>query len=150
VLLYGPLGELFGDLTNGADGTPPNAELIGLVAGVAILVGFIFYSVIYAITWAFYVAREIAIFASYTTLDQARFQIDATGGSLIWLILGNLLLIIFTLGIATPFAQQRLVRYFCDRITVHGTVNINAIMQSRELVGRTGEGLADAFDVSWI
>jgi hypothetical protein len=33
---------------------------------------------------------------------------------------------------------------------VHGTVNVNDIMQSRELVGRTGEGLADAFDVSWI
>jgi uncharacterized membrane protein YjgN (DUF898 family) len=57
---------------------------------------------------------------------------------------------IFTLGIATPFAQQRLVRYFCDRVRVHGTVDVNQIMQSRELVGRTGEGLADAFDVSWI
>lgn len=150
VLLYGPLGELFTDLTKGPDGAPPDAERFGLVIGVAVLVGFVFYGVIYAITWAFYVAREIATFASYTTLDQARFQIDATGGSLIWLILGNLFLIIFTLGIATPFAQQRLVRYFCDRVTVHGTVNIHAIMQSREVVGRTGEGLADAFDVSWI
>ena len=150
MLLSGPISELFGDFGQGPEGTPPDPGLMALVALVVFFVGFVFYGIIYAITWAFYVAREIAIFASYTTFDQARFQIDATGGSLIWLILGNLFLIIFTLGIATPFAQQRLVRYFCERITVHGTVNVHAILQSREVVGRTGEGLADAFDVSWI
>jgi uncharacterized membrane protein YjgN (DUF898 family) len=96
------------------------------------------------------VARELSVFASYTTLDNARFRMDATGGSLIWLILGNLLLIIFTLGIAMPFAQQRLVRYLVSRLSAEGTVDVNAILQSREAVGRTGEGLADAFDVSWI
>jgi uncharacterized membrane protein YjgN (DUF898 family) len=133
-------------------GTPPKPEqdfmIIAMI--VAFFGGFLIFSIVSAITWAFYTAREMAIFASYTTLDQARFQLDATGGSLVLLIVGNLLLIIFTLGIATPFAQQRLVRYFCDRISLHGSVNINQIMQSRELIGRTGEGLADAFDVSWI
>jgi uncharacterized membrane protein YjgN (DUF898 family) len=133
-------------------GTPPQPEqdfmIIAMI--VAFFGGFLIFSIVSAITWAFYTAREMAIFASYTTLDQARFQLDATGGSLVLLIVGNLLLIIFTLGIATPFAQQRLVRYFCDRISLHGSVNINQIMQSRELIGRTGEGLADAFDVSWI
>ena len=92
----------------------------------------------------------MAIFAAYTTLDGARFRLDATGGSLIRLVLGNLLLIIFTLGVATPFAQQRLIRYLCNRLSALGTVNVNAILQSREAVGRTGEGLADAFDVNWI
>ena len=93
---------------------------------------------------------EMSIFASYTTLDSARFRMEATGGSLIALVLGNLLLMIFTLGIATPFAQQRLVRYLVTRLSADGIVDVNAILQSREAVGRTGEGLADAFDVSWI
>jgi uncharacterized membrane protein YjgN (DUF898 family) len=142
----GTLGQLFGEATP----SPTDQDFLVLLVVIAVLAGFVIFGIVSAITWAFYTAREMAIFASYTTFDQARFQLDATGGSLVWLVLGNFLLIIFTLGIATPFAQQRLIRYLCDRFTVHGTVNVNDIMQSRELVGRTGEGLADAFDVSWI
>lgn len=145
---YGIFGDTLDSLFGGT--TPADPDLIAAVITIGFLVGFLLYGVIYSMTWAFYVAREMSVFASYTTLDRARFQLDATGGSLIKLILGNLLLIIFTLGIATPFAQQRLVRYFCNRLSVHGTVNVNEIMQSREAVGRTGEGLADAFDVGGI
>jgi len=131
-------------------GPPPDADLIGGLVVIAVLAGFLLFALISSVTWAFYTARELSIFASYTTLDKARFRLDATGTSLIWLVLGNLFLIIFTLGVATPFAQQRLIRYLCDRLSAQGTVNVGAIMQSREAVGRTGEGLADAFDVSWI
>jgi uncharacterized membrane protein YjgN (DUF898 family) len=131
-------------------GPRTDLEHIALILIIGAIGGFMLFSVVYSLTWAFYVAREMSIFASYTTIDQARFQLNATGGSLILLILGNLLLVIFTLGIATPIAQQRLVRYLCDRLTVHGTVDINAIMQSREALARTGEGLADAFDVGGI
>lgn len=153
--IYGLFGDtlkpLFESLGSpDRSGPPPDTELIGMIAVIAILVGFVLFSIVYSITWAFYIARELSIFASYTTLDRARFRLDATGSSLVWLVLGNLLLIIFTLGVATPFAQQRLIRYLCDRLSAQGTVDVNAIMQSREAVGRTGEGLADAFDVSWI
>jgi uncharacterized membrane protein YjgN (DUF898 family) len=102
---------------------------------------------IQSLVWALYAAREMNVFANYTTIDRARFKFDATAPSLVWLWVGNLLLIIFTLGIAIPFAQQRLVRYLCDRVSIEGTVNIASILQSRESLGRTGEGLADAFDI---
>lgn len=138
------LKEVFAGTSN------PQTEATVFVVVVGMIAGFLLFSIVSALIWAFYVAREMSIFTSYTTFDQARFQLDATGGSLIALTLGNILLIIFTLGIAIPFAQQRLVRYFCARLRVHGTVNVSHIMQSRETVGRTGEGLADAFDVSWI
>ena len=145
---YAIYGDTLGELIAAErTGSGNDVDLMALVLVAGIIVGFLLFSVVYALTWAFYVAREMSIFASYTTLDQARFQLDATGGSLILLILGNLLLVICTLGIATPFAQQRLVRYLCDRLTVHGTVNVDAIVQSREAVAGTGEGLADAFDV---
>jgi uncharacterized membrane protein YjgN (DUF898 family) len=132
------------------DGYVTEDGTLSLLIVFAVFAGFFIFGAFYAMIWAFYTAREIAIFASYTTLDQARFRIDATGWSLIGLIVGNLLLVIFTLGIATPFAQQRLVRYFCSRMSVQGTIDIDRIMQSREAVGRTGEGLADAFDVGGI
>ncbi|MGE3873611.1 MAG: YjgN family protein [Parvibaculaceae bacterium] len=145
--LYGMFGEVLA-----TERTEPGADLdlMGLFMVIAALIGFLLFSIVYYVIWAFYVAREMSLLASYTTLDLARFQLDATGTSLIWLVLGNMLLMLLTLGIATPFAQQRLVRYFCDRLIVHGIVNVNAIMQSRETVERTGEGLADAFDVGWI
>lgn len=148
--IYG-LGDWVKTLFDGyvsEDGKP--GPMLGIVIVFAFFAGFFIFGALYAMIWAFYTAREMAIFASYTTLDLARFRLDATGSSLIALIVGNLLLVIFTLGIATPFAQQRLVRYFCNRITVDGIVDIDKIMQSREAVGRTGEGLADAFDVGGI
>jgi uncharacterized membrane protein YjgN (DUF898 family) len=146
------IASTFGDALKAAFATPEDPHsrmtigffIFGLIAA------FLLFTAVSALTWAFYVAREMTVFASYTTLDQARFQLDATTGSLILLTLGNLLLIVFTLGIATPFAQQRLVRYLCTRLSAHGTVDVDQILQSREVVGRTGEGLADAFDVSWI
>jgi uncharacterized membrane protein YjgN (DUF898 family) len=145
------LKPLFENLGNPDPAGPlPDTEWIGLIAGIAAVAGILLFGAVYSATWAFYTARELSIFAAYTSLDRARFRLDATGASLIWLVLGNLLLILFTLGVATPFAQQRLIRYLCDRLSAEGTVNVNAIMQSREAVGRTGEGLADAFDVSWI
>ena len=155
IILAGLLGFAFYGMFNDVFATEPtdprtDRDLMGIVMVVAVLLGLLLFSIAYYVIWAFYVAREMSIFASYTTLDQARFQLDATGSSLIWLILGNILLMVFTLGIATPFAQQRLVRYFCDRLSVLGVVSVDEIMQSREAVGRTGEGLADAFDVSWI
>jgi uncharacterized membrane protein YjgN (DUF898 family) len=153
--IYGLFGDTLKPLLEALanpeqSGPPPDADLIGMIIAIVFVGGFLLFAIISSVTWAFYIARELSIFASYTTLDKARFRLDATGASLIWLVLGNLLLVIFTLGIATPFAQQRLIRYLCDRLSVHGTVSVNAIMQSREAVGRTGEGLADAFDVNWI
>ncbi|QIG51223.1 DUF898 domain-containing protein [Nordella sp. HKS 07] len=128
----------------------PPSQTVVIVTLLALFAGFMIVSALLAMIWTFYRAREMAIFASYTTLDRVRFRLDATGASLLGLVLGNLLLVIFTLGIATPFAQQRLVRYLCRRISIHGTVKIDRIMQSREPLGRTGEGLADAFDVGGI
>ena len=133
-----------------SDGPKPDSDVVALAIFVGFLVFFVLWSILQAIIWAFYTARELAFFASYTTLDKARFTLKATGGSLITLTLGNLFLVIFTLGIATPFAQQRLIRYLCDRLSAEGTVDIDSILQSPAPVGRTGEGLADAFDVGGI
>ena len=66
------------------------------------------------------------------------------------LTIGNVLLWIFTIGIATPFIQQRTIKYICDRLSVIGEVDIATILQSSAPIPRSGEGLADAFDVGGI
>jgi uncharacterized membrane protein YjgN (DUF898 family) len=127
--------------------TPSELWTIGKVAavlGLTLLAVF----VVIPMLWAIYTARELATFAGYTTAGNARFEMNATAWSLITLAIGNLLLVIFTLGIARPFAQQRLIRYLCERITVNGIVDVDRIAQSMATMDKTGEGLADALDVS--
>jgi uncharacterized membrane protein YjgN (DUF898 family) len=128
---------------------------LGSIANVLIVIavifaGFLLFALIQGILWSLYIAKELRIFASYTTFSEARFHFDATPGSLISLAIGNFLITVLTLGFGMPFVQQRLVRYLCDRISVDGLVNLDAIAQSRQPLDRAGEGLADAFDVGGI
>jgi uncharacterized membrane protein YjgN (DUF898 family) len=111
---------------------------------------FLLLSLIQGIVWSLYIAKELRVFAGYTTFGEARFRFDATAGSLVALALGNFLIYVLTLGFGMPFVQQRLVRYLCDRVCVDGAVNLDAIAQSHQPVDRAGEGLADAFDVGGI
>ncbi|HFC05091.1 MAG TPA: DUF898 domain-containing protein, partial [Rhizobiales bacterium] len=104
-------------------------------------------AIIFGVVWSFYTAYEMAKFAAYTSFDNAEFRFNATGPSIIGLWLGNMLLLIFTLGIAGPFTVQRTIKYFIDRLEVHGWVDIGKIEQSRAPVAAYGEGLLDAFDI---
>ncbi len=103
--------------------------------------------IIYSLVWTLYTAREMSLFAEYTCFDAASFKLDATPGSLIGLWLGNLLIMIFTLGIGQPFVVQRMVRYMANRLSVEGTVDVATIQQSTQALDKRGEGLLEAFDV---
>ena len=141
------LSQIFGDLFG--DQPQPSAEQyknIAVVVGFAVIL-FFAYAAVYPMIWAFYTAREMTIFADYTKLGTAQFSLRATPGSIIMLSLGNFFLWLVTLGIATPFIQQRTVRYVCDRLEVTGTVDIDKVRQSTAALDRTGEGLADALDI---
>jgi len=119
-----------------------------MMALVASIYGTMFIvAIFFAVIWAFYTAFEMARHASYTFFDNATFRFNATGGSLIMLWLGNLLIMIFSLGIAEPFTVQRTFRYFIDRLDVDGWVDIGQIQQSQARVDKRGEGLLDAFDL---
>lgn len=107
-------------------------------------------AIVYGIIWSFYTAYEMAKFASYTYFDNATFRFNATGASLIALWFGNVLIIIFSLGIAAPFTVQRTIKYFVERLEVDGWVDIGKIEQSRATMLKHGEGLLDAFDIDGI
>lgn len=95
-------------------------------------------------TW--YRAREFNYMASCTRYEGLRFTFNATFGSLFWLGFGNMLIVLFTLGMGLPYAQLRNFRYFCQRLSAEGEVDFEAIRQSAALRPSVGEGLADAFD----
>ncbi len=122
------------------------AEIVKYIILAGVILFFTFMLVI-PMLWAIYTAKELRTFATYTRFDGVPFTLDATTGSVIWLTVINLLLIVFTLGIAWPFVQQRIVKFFVDRMTLEGLVDVDRIRQSSAKMDRRGEGLADAFDV---
>jgi uncharacterized membrane protein YjgN (DUF898 family) len=149
--LVGPeVTKIFNEIFK-PDAAPTTDQIwtVGRVAMVLFLT-FIALFLVIPMLWAIYSAKELATFASYTSAGNATFKLNATATSLISLVIGNLGILIFTLGIARPFVQQRLIRYICDRISVIGTIDIDHVTQSMAYVDKTGEGLADAFDISVI
>jgi uncharacterized membrane protein YjgN (DUF898 family) len=143
--LYGAgLGEFLADMSE-IGKQDQHSLLVALM--IAVVLGLVGYYLLGGIIWSFYQAREMRLFWSYTTIHNARFRLNATAGSLIRLWVGNLALLVFTLGIGIPFIAQRNARYICDRLTIDGTVDLEAIMQSQAPIDRRGEGLAEAFDI---
>jgi len=121
------------------------ALVFGIFAAVIVL--YLLYVTIRSTIWSFYTAKELNVFAQYTRFSGASFEFNATAWSLITLWLGNMALIIFTLGIAQPFVEQRIMRYFVERLSVNGAIDFAAIQQSKAELDRRGEGLIDALDL---
>lgn len=121
------------------------AYVIGIAAGLFVI--YLLYAAIRSTIWSFYTARELNLFAQYTRFSGAGFEFNATAWSLITLWLGNMALIIFTIGIAQPFVEQRIMRYFVERLQVIGLVDFTAVQQSQTPLDRRGEGLVDALDL---
>jgi uncharacterized membrane protein YjgN (DUF898 family) len=105
------------------------------------------YMLIIPMLWSIYAAVEMSTLANYTRFDGAQFKLKATAGSIIWLVVGNLLLLVFTLTLARPFIIQRNISYVFKRLRLDGAVDLNRIRQSIAAKPTRGEGLADAFDL---
>ncbi len=75
----------------------------------------------------------------------------ATGGDFAKLIIVNLLLIIFTLGIAIPWVVTRTLAFVMDHIALDGIINFDQLRQEQEDYNdATGEDLSDFFDFGFI
>jgi uncharacterized membrane protein YjgN (DUF898 family) len=75
-----------------------------------------------------------------------RFGSNVTGGRLLRLIIGNLLLLFVTFGIGYPIVLQRLWRFGAENILIHGQVDGAVIEQSRLQPPRLGEGWLEVLD----
>ena len=74
-----------------------------------------------------------------------------TGGGLFSLLIVNFLIVIFSFGIAAPWAQVRTLRYMCKNLTVGKNFNPNSVTQTEEeYKDATGEDLGDMFDIGII
>ena len=80
----------------------PTASELQLVGFFALgLLGLLMcYVLIIPALWAIYSAKEMRTLAKYTRFDGAQFKLNATAGSVIWLAVGNLLIIVLAIAIA--------------------------------------------------
>jgi uncharacterized membrane protein YjgN (DUF898 family) len=137
-----------GDILNSHKPVDPSTQARMALTAFSIVAGAIVsYFILLPLVWTIYVATEMRVFASYTSLESTKFRLEATRWSLFGLTVGNLLISILTLSVGMPFVYQRTVRYFCDRLTVEGTIDFSTVKQSDAAIGRYGEGLAATFDI---
>ena len=97
--------------------------------------------------WAWYAAFKNRHFWNHTAMRGARFQSTITGGALLGLHVTNLLLVLFTLGLGTPWAIARMHSFWCNNLSLVGTVDWATIQQRAGEAQAVGEGLADTLDV---
>ncbi len=94
-----------------------------------------------------YHAVKLNYLARHTRLQDGHFRLDLRIGDLFRLVLGNFLILIFSLGILLPVVQKRLARHFVEKLEFVGTVDLDAIAQAGDNLEKTGEGFAEALDI---
>lgn len=83
--------------------------------------------------------------------DGATFKSDATAGDFFKLLVGNFLLIIFTLGIGYAWVVTRNLEFAARHIVIEGNIDFDTIQQTEEdYRDATGEDVGDILDIDLI
>jgi len=96
---------------------------------------------------AWYKLKETRMLVALTSFEDLKISFDATLLSFFWLFLGNILIVLLTLGIGLPFTQVRFARFLANHTNIEGQLDLGVINQSADDDLTSGEGLAEAFDM---
>ncbi len=97
--------------------------------------------------WLWYAAAEARYRAQHMRLRDVSFSVAYTGLKLLLYYLGNLVILILTLGLGYPWVVLRGIRFLLSHLRVLGELDRSTIGPSREPAPGTGEGLVELFDV---
>ncbi len=120
------------------------------IVAVYMVVFFIIAFTLSTAPYSWYRAREWKYFATCINFKELGFRFDISPMGYMFFAMGNNLLLLFTLGLATPFVYTRYIRYFETRLMYQGDAESQVISQSTEEGPARGEGLMDVFDVGGI
>lgn len=102
---------------------------------------------VFAIVRAWYTTRVLNYFAEQTKFEGTAFRLAAGVGSFVWLTASNYVIRVLSLGFLSPIAEARSTRYIVDRLAIDGPIAWNQIKQNPDALLKSGEGLAEAFNV---
>jgi len=111
-----------------------------------IYIGFIFVSLL---AFAYSYARQREYIYDTTTLDnKISFKSTLRARKLAFVTITNFLLVIFTLGLAMPWAKVRMARLLLGNSQVDTSIGIEGyVTQQQKEQSSLGEQIGDAFDV---
>jgi uncharacterized membrane protein YjgN (DUF898 family) len=88
------------------------------------------------------------IYAQSSLDNNIHFKSDLSARKLAWVMFTNLILVVFTLGLGTPWAKVRLTRHFASYTYVETEVDISHYITEKQNVQTTlGDQIGDAFDI---
>ncbi|MCX4162834.1 MULTISPECIES: YjgN family protein [Paraburkholderia] len=95
----------------------------------------------------YYIAKVSQHIVGNTTLGtQLRFGTSITGQRLLVIVISNLAIVVFTLGLGFPIALNRVMHFIADTLLVEGKVDPQSLGQSNVAAPRTGEGALNLLD----
>ncbi len=128
----------------------PGAEVAMKRVIPAIAVGIIAFVTLSGLLATWYYARLLRLLVGNTTAvianDTLRFSSTVAAGALLWLLVSNLLIALFTLGLGVPVVMHRTARYIARTTLMAGTFNAAALAQSTLTRPGVGEGFLQALD----
>ncbi len=130
-----------------------SAEQIFSFYGFVVLLMFAFYLGLVIVTiaaFAPYAAAQFRQIANNLTIADVRFASQVTAMNYIALWIGNVLWVVLTLGLGFPVAVHRTLKFFADRVELHGTLDTARLQQTTLDRPKFGEGLLEAFDPGFL
>lgn len=126
----------------------PYAAMMGPVFIIGMIVGVLLYVAILFTISAYVKSRISNLIWNNTSLEHLGFISNQRMRDLVWLYLSNTLLLIITLGLATPWVQIRMTRYRADHLSITGEADWDKFVGERKESSRAmGEEIAEMFDV---
>lgn len=130
-------------LKNIADPETARSLVIGTIAG--LIIG----ALVFRLLWLPYSVKEQRFFWEQTSIGSARFRLPITMWPYLKLKLGNLLLMVCTLGLAWPWTTIRNIQFITDQLALVGIDNFDEIVQAYDGAPPIGEGLDGFLDTGF-
>ena len=113
-----------------------------MIAGVVVFYALLFLQV------AYIKARTVNAVWNHLSLGPLRFESALRARDLIWLYLSNFFVVALTIGLATPWAVVRSMRYRASKTTAIASGPLDGFAQGEaQKVSVAGEEVADFFDI---
>lgn len=143
VVFVAVIGVLGQSLPKGASGAPDPASVLLLTgASFVVLIGGML------MIQPLWESRLQNLIWNHTRLGEHRFRSSLSAGRLFGLYLGNLVLVLLTLGLFMPWAAVRVARYRASTLEMLPAAPLDEFLASQEAaVAATGEEAAELFDI---
>jgi len=113
-----------------------------IIAGVVVFYALLFLQV------AYIKARTVNAVWNHLSLGPMRFESALRARDLIWLYLSNFIVVALTIGLATPWAAVRSMRYRASKTTAIASGPLDGFAEGQaQRVSVAGEEVADFFDI---